>query len=152
MKTIVILDSETNSTHPMEEVMERRGYIVFRCTTVQEVIAICQNKATLVDLAIADVPLAGSESQTEAAVQIRRACPELPLLLVSNLPLERWAEEDFRQFEKLLPGRIDLLQKPLSERSFIGKANAMLYTISYLDSRKLFDAAASHRILPAKAS
>ncbi len=152
MKAIVILDSELNSTHPMEEVMERRSYIVYRCTTLQEAIATCQDKATPVDLAIVDVPLQGSESQTDAAVQIRRACPDMPILLVSGLPLEKWGEDDFRQFGKLLPGRVDLLQKPLTERLFIGKANSMLYTVSYKDSKTLFDAAAGMRALATKAS
>lgn len=152
MKAVVILDTELSSMHPMEEVMERRNYIVYRCTTLSEAIAACQNKSAPVDLTIVDVPLKGSDSQTDAAVQIHRSCPDMPMLLVSDLPLEQWSEADFRQFEKLLPGRIDLLRKPLTERAFLTKANSLLYTVTYLDSRKLFDAAAAARLLSFKAS
>ena len=131
MKAVVILDTELSSLHPMEEVMERRNYIVYRCATLPEAIAACQSKAAPVDLAILDVPLKGSESQMDAAVQLQRACPEMPLLLVSDQPLERWPEADFRLFGKLLSGRIDLLRKPLTERSFLAKANSLLYTVTY---------------------
>ena len=43
MKTIVILDSELNSTHPMEAVMGRRGYVVYRSATTAEAIALCED-------------------------------------------------------------------------------------------------------------
>ena len=131
----------------MEAVLERRSYIVYRSATVAETISICQNKSAPIDLVIVEAPLAGSDSNAEAALQIRRSCPEMPLLLVSDTPLEGWSEADFRCFENLLPVRIDLLCKPLSQGSFIAKANSLLYTVSYLDSRKLFNAAAGIRTL-----
>jgi len=149
MKAIVILDSEIDSTHPMEAVMQRRSYIVYRSATSVEAIAFCQNKSTPVDLVIAEMPLSGSGSQTEAAAQIRRACPETPLLIVSETPLEQWREEDFKEFEKLLPGRVDLLVKPLSQASFLSKVNSLLYTVTYSDSRKLFAEASSRRSIAA---
>jgi DNA-binding response OmpR family regulator len=145
MKAIVILDSEFNSNHPMEAVMERRGYVVYRSATTAEAITLCQNTSTPIDLLIAEVPLSGSVSQTDPAVKIRAACPDMPVLLVSDLPLERWSEEDFRQFGKLLSGRVDLLLKPLSQASFIAKANALLYTVSYTESKRLYEEAKSRR-------
>jgi hypothetical protein len=72
-----------------------------------------------VDLAIVEVPLNGSASQTEAAVQICRI-----VLLVSDLSLDKWLEADFQQFGQLLSGRVDLLVKPLSQASFMSKVNA----------------------------
>jgi DNA-binding response OmpR family regulator len=145
MKVIVILDSEIDSTHPMEAVMGRRGYVVYRSATTAEAITLCESTTTPVDLLIAEVPLTGSASQTEPAVKIRRACPDLPILLVSDLPLDRWPEEDFQQFGKLLAGRVDLLPKPLSQASFIAKANSLLYTVSYKESRLLYEEAKSRR-------
>jgi hypothetical protein len=38
MKTAVILDSEFNSTHPIEEVLNRRGFVVLRAGTTEETI------------------------------------------------------------------------------------------------------------------
>jgi CheY-like chemotaxis protein len=145
MKAIVILDSQADSTHPMEAVMERRGYVVYRSAGTAEAIALCESTNVPVDLLIAEVPLTGSVSQTEPAVKIRRACPDLPILLISDLPLDRWPQEDFLQFEKLLEGRVDLLLKPLSQASFLAKANALLYTVSYKESRVLFEEAKSRR-------
>ena len=146
MKTIVILDSELNSTHPMEAVMERRGYVVYQSAATPEAIALCTSTSTPIDLLIAEVPLSGSASQTEPALKIRKACPDLPILLVSDLPLDRWPEEDFQQFGKLLAGRVDLLLKPLSQASFIAKVNSLLYTVSYRESRLLFEEAKSKRV------
>jgi hypothetical protein len=145
MKAIVILDTELDSTHPMEAVMERRGYIVYRSATIAEAIALCRSSSTPIDLAIVEAPLSGSASQTDASVQIRGSCPEMPILIVSDTPLERWSEEDFNAFRKLLPERIDLLNKPLSQASFIAKVNALLYTVTYAESRKLFEAATIRR-------
>jgi DNA-binding response OmpR family regulator len=145
MKTIVILDSELNSTHPMEAVMGRRGYVVYRSATTAEAIALCESTSTPIDLLIAEVPLTGSASQTEPATKIRKACPDLPILLVSDLSLDRWTEDDFQQFGKLLAGRADLLLKPLSQASFITKVNSLLYTVSYKESRVLYEGAKSRR-------
>ena len=38
MKTAVILDSDLNSNHPMEAVLDRRGFIVLRAGTTEEAI------------------------------------------------------------------------------------------------------------------
>ena len=90
-------------------------------------------------------PLRASVSQTEAAAQLHRSSPEVPILLVSDLPLDKWPEDDFLRFGQLLSGRIDLLVKPLSQASFISKANALIYTVSYGESRKLFQSAEARR-------
>jgi DNA-binding response OmpR family regulator len=145
MKAVVILDSEFNSNHPMEEVMGRRGYVVYRSATIAEAITLCSNTSAPVDLLIAEVPLSGSVSQTEAPVKIRAACADLPLLLVSDLPLVEWASEDFRQFGNLLSGRVDLLRKPLAQASFLAKVNSLLYTVSYTESRRLYEEAKLRR-------
>ena len=79
-----------------------------------------------VHLVIVEAPLSGSASQTEAAVQIHRSSPEIPILLVSDLSLDKWPEDDFQRFGQLLSGRIDLLVKPLSQASFVSKANALI--------------------------
>ena len=95
MKTVVILDSEFNSTHPMEAVLERRGFVVLRAATTAEAIKILENAKARADLVIVEAPLSGSVSQTEAAVQIHRSSPEIPILLVSDLSLDKWSEDDF---------------------------------------------------------
>ena len=78
-------------------------------------------------------------------MKIRKACPDLPILLVSDLSLDRWTEDDFQQFGKLLAGRADLLLKPLSQASFITKVNSLLYTVSYKESRVLYEGARARR-------
>lgn len=146
MKTAVILDSELTSTHPMEAVLDRRGFLVLRAGTTEEAIKLLKIAGAPVDLAIAEVPLSGSVSQTEAAVRIQQSSPEIPLLLISDLSLDKWPEDDFLRFGQLLSGRIDLLVKPLSQASFMSKANALIYTISYGESKRLFESAGARRL------
>jgi response regulator RpfG family c-di-GMP phosphodiesterase len=129
----------------MEAVLERRGFVVLRSGTTEEAIKLLKSADAPVHLVIVEAPLSGSVSQTEAAVQIHRSSPEIPILLVSDLSLDEWAEDDFVQFGRLLSGRIDLLVKPLSQASFVSKANALIYTVSYGESKRLFESAAARR-------
>ncbi len=129
----------------MEAVLDRRGFLVLRAGTTDETIGLLKGAGASVDLVIVEVPLSGSASQTEAAVRIHGSSPEIPVLLVSELPLEKWPTVDFQQFGQLLSGRVDLLVKPLSQASFMQKAHALIYTISYGDSKRLFDVATARR-------
>jgi response regulator RpfG family c-di-GMP phosphodiesterase len=146
LKTVVILDSQSTSTHPMDAVLDRRGFLVQRAATAEEAIQLLKSTGSSVDLVIAEVPLSGSVSQTEAAVRIQKSSPEIPILLISDLPLDKWPEGDFQRFGQLLSGRVDLLVKPLSQASFMSKANALVYTITYGESKKLFDSASARRL------
>jgi response regulator RpfG family c-di-GMP phosphodiesterase len=129
----------------MDAVLDRRGFLVQRAGTTEEAIRFLKSAGASVDLVIAEVPLSGSASQTEAAVQIQRSSPEIPILLISELSLDKWPEDDFQQFGQLLSGRVDLLAKPLSQASFMSKANALVYTITYGDSKRLFQSAGARR-------
>ena len=151
MKTVVILDSEFDSSHPMEAVLNRRGFVVLRAGTTKEAVNSLKSAGGApVDLVIVEAPLNGSASQTEAAVPIHRSCPEIPILLVSDLPLDKWSEDDFLQFGVLLSGRADLLVKPLFQASFMSKANSLIYTISYGESKRLFESASARRLASAR--
>jgi response regulator RpfG family c-di-GMP phosphodiesterase len=151
MKTAVILDSESNSTHPLDAVLDRRGFVVLRSGTTEETIALLKSAGAPVDLVIVEAPLSGRVSHTEAALLIHQSAQEIPILLVSDLPLDKWPEDDFLQFGRLLSGRIDLLVKPLSQAAFMSKANALIYTVSYGESKRLFDSAAARRLGVAEA-
>lgn len=129
----------------MEPVLERRGFAVLRAGTVEEAVGFLKNSSVAIDLVITEVPLSGSTSQTEAAGQIQRSSAEIPILLISDLPLDRWPEDDFVRFGELLAGRLDLLVKPLSQASFMAKANALIYTVTYRESQRLFEIASAHR-------
>lgn len=145
MKTAVILDSENDSTHVMEAGLDRRGFLVHRAGTIEEAILLLRNGVIPVDLVIVDLPLSGSPSQTEAGVQIHRSYPEIPILFVSHESLDKWPEDDFQHFGQLLSGRIDLSVKPLSQASFMSKVNALIYTVTYGDSKRLFESIAARR-------
>ena len=145
MKTIVILDVEVSSTHGMEAVLERRGFVVLRADTVEEALKLLKGRNPAIDLIIAEAPMGNSASQTQLAVQIHQSSPDIPILLISELSLDKWPDDDFLRFEQLLSGRIDLLVKPLSQASFVAKANALIYMVSYRESRRLFECAAAIR-------
>jgi two-component SAPR family response regulator len=146
LKTVIILDSEFTSTHPMDAVLDRRGFLVQRAGTTEEAIQLLKSAGGSVDLVIAEVPVGGSASQTEAAVRIQQSAPEIPILLISDLSLDKWPEDDFLRFGQLLSGRVDLLVKPLSQASFMSKANALIYTITYGESKRLYESAAARRL------
>jgi DNA-binding response OmpR family regulator len=150
MKTAVILDSELKSTHPMDPVLDRRGFVVMRAGTTEGTIVLLTRAGAPVDLVIVEVPLSGSASQTEAAVRIHESSPEVPILLVSSLSLDQWPADDFLRFGQLLSGRVDLLVKPLSQASFMAKVHALIYTISYTDSKRLFEGATATREVVAR--
>jgi len=152
MKTIVILDSELDSTHPMEAVLNRRGFVVLRAGNTKETISLLKAADAPADLVIVEVPLSGSASYAEAAVQLHQSSPEVPILLVSDLSLDKWPSADFLRFGELLSGRVDLLVKPLSQASFMAKANALIYTVSYADSKRLFESAEARRQTLARAT
>jgi response regulator RpfG family c-di-GMP phosphodiesterase len=147
MKTVVILDSEFNSVHSMEAVLNRRGYMVLGAGTTAEAIKLLKIDGSSVDLVIVEAQLNGSSSQTEAAVHIHQSSPEVPILLISDLPLDEWREDDFLRFGQLLSGRIDLLVNPLSPASFMSKVNALIYTVSYGESNRLFENASVRRMV-----
>jgi len=130
----------------MEAVLDRRGFLVLRAGTTEEAIQLLKGAGASVDLMIAEVPLSGSASQTEAAVRIQQSSPEIPILLISDLSLDKWPDDDFLRFGQLLSGRVDLLVKPLSQASFMSKANALIYTITYGDSKRLFESAVARRL------
>jgi response regulator RpfG family c-di-GMP phosphodiesterase len=115
MKTVVILDADFSSTRSMEAVMERRGFIVLRARTVEEALKLLESGNPPIDLVIAEAPVGNYPAQTQAAVEVHRCSPDIPILLVSALSLDKWPDDDFLRFEQLLSGRIDLLVKPLSQ-------------------------------------
>lgn len=127
----------------MEAVLDRRGFVVQRAATAEEAIRLL--KASAVEIVIVETPLSGSTSQTDAAAQIRSSSPEVPILLVSDLALDRRPEDDFLRFGQLVSGHIDLLVRPLTQASFMSKAHSLIYTVTYLDSKKLFASATTRR-------
>ena len=129
----------------MEAVLNRRGFLVVRAGTGDEAIVLLKNATAPVDLLIVEVPLSGSASQTESIGRIYQSSPEVPILMISDLSLEKWPEDDFLRFGELLSGRVDLLVKPLSQASFMSKANALIYTITYGESKRLFESTAARR-------
>lgn len=126
----------------MERVFARHGFVVFPAASVAEAVEYCKRPENEVDLLIADVPFDDNATGTAAARQFREACPQIPLLLVSDTALEHWPEPDFQHFKQLLRVRVDFLRKPLSPASFVSRVNALLYKSSSSAGQQVFDAAA----------
>ena len=79
------------------------------------------------------------------AKELHELCPEIPLLLVSESPLEEWPEEAFLYF-KSLASRTDFLRKPLKAAAFVSRINSLLYNSTYTAGRVVFEAAAALRL------
>ncbi len=140
MKTIAILDNEPGSAESMEGILHRHGFAIFRVSTAEEARAIFSRPEITVDLLIAGLPLPGNTT----AKELYDSCPDTPMLLLSESPLEQWSETEFLHF-KSLPNRMDFLRKPLTAGAFVSKVNALLYSSSYTAGRKVFEAAAALR-------
>ena len=142
MKTLVILDNEPGSTEGMEGILQRHGFLIVPVAAAAEAAAIAGS---------ADLLIAGfDESGDMSAIELHEVCPETPLLLVSETPLDRWPEKEFLYF-KALSSRTDFLRKPLSAGSFVTRVNALLYNSSYSAGRKTFEDAAANRVPPVPA-
>jgi|GEM_PF-3313844 len=140
MKTIVILDNEPGSVEGMEGILQRHGFVIFPVSTVAEAAAIFDSAGTTIDLLIASFPLRGNTT----AMELHESGPDIPMLLLSELPLEQWPEKEFLYFRSL-KSRMDFLRKPLTAGAFISKVNALLYNSSYTAGRKVFEAATALR-------
>ena len=64
MKAVIILDSDSNSnsTHPMEAVLERRGFVILRAATTAEAIKVLKDDKVPADLVIVEAPLSGGRA------------------------------------------------------------------------------------------
>jgi DNA-binding response OmpR family regulator len=140
MKTIVILDDEPGSVQGMEGILQRHGFVVFPVATAKEAAAIAGRPDISVDLLIAGLTLPGNTT----AKELHESCPEIPMLLLSESPLEQWPEDEFLYF-KSLASRTDFLRKPLKAAAFVSRINSLLYNSTYTAGRQIFEAAAALR-------
>jgi len=138
MKTIVILDNDPGSLQGMEGILQRHGFVLFPVTTAAEAAALSLRPDITIDLLIAGMNGAGNTSARE----LHESCPEIPLLLVSESPLENWPETEFLYF-KSLSSRTDFLRKPLKAGTFVSRINSLLYNSTYTAGRQIFEAAAA---------
>lgn len=141
MKTIVILDNQPGSIQGMEATLQRHGFAIFRVSTSGEAAALSKRPQVTIDLLIACVDLPGNT----AAVELQESCPDIPMLLLSELPLDRWPEKEFRYFESS-GSRTDFLRKPLTAGTFVSKVKALLYNVTYTAGRDSFKAASALRL------
>jgi len=146
MKTIVILDDQPGSVQGMEGILQRHGFVIFPAATAAEAAEIAGRPGITVDLLIAGLTLPGNTT----AKELHESCPEIPLLLVSESPLEEWPQEEFLYF-KSLSSRTDFLRKPLKAAAFVSKINSLLYNSTYTAGRLIFEAAAALRLRQAQA-
>jgi DNA-binding response OmpR family regulator len=147
MKTIVILDDDPGSLQGMEGILQRHGFVLFPVTAAGEAAALSQRPDITIDLLIAGVNGTGNTSARE----LHESCPEIPLLLVSESPLESWPETEFLYF-KSLSSRTDFLRKPLKAGAFVSRINSLLYNSTYTAGRQIFEAAAALRQVPVHAT
>ena len=125
IKTILVLDDDPSSLNVLTWVLERQ-YRILRTDTVEEAIRLCQDHHERISLIVADVVLHSPVSGTQVAVEIRRSCLNVPILLTSGTPLEGWQEQDFGDLRSMMGTPVDFLQKPFAAQQLLHKVENLL--------------------------
>jgi DNA-binding NtrC family response regulator len=117
---IVVLEDDPTIRKLFYFILERT-HRVATAGTADEALRLCELQKEHIRLLIADVCLGSTVSGTQAAIRVREVCPDIPILFSSGLPLECWRERDLADLKMLIPGKIDLLQKPFDVRTLMDK-------------------------------
>lgn len=109
-QTVLVVDCEPISRTVFVKMLERSGYEVLEAANASDAIKICRDGRHHIDLLIAEFLLPDSKG-TDLASEIRNHCRDVPILLTSGTPLDRWSEVHRVRFSEL-GSRTDFLPKP----------------------------------------
>jgi DNA-binding NtrC family response regulator len=117
MPRIVILDAEPVVRSVVTAILERDGYTVEQASTLGAALEVVNKKPP--DLVLTNVYLPGVTGH-DAMEMIKKACPNIPVLMVSGLPdsevIEEWV------------GRtgFDTFPKPFAAQDLLDKVHSIL--------------------------
>ena len=111
MQTIIVLEDDAINRQAIGAILRYVGYKVLEAARGADAISLCKNRAAPVDLLVTDINLA-DRSGTDVALEAVKSCPELPVLLISALPLSGWRRADLFNFKRLQSRVVAFLEKP----------------------------------------
>ncbi|MCC5888867.1 MAG: response regulator [Gammaproteobacteria bacterium] len=104
---VLVVEDDLHIGRLVERILAREGYVVVRVMDVDSAWAVLE-EPEVVDLLFTDVVLPGSSSGADLAAQLRKRCPELPIILTTGYDQSRIADH---------PGLLDtvaFLPKPFT--------------------------------------
>lgn len=122
--TVLILDDEQIVRSTLTGMLSRMGFHVIEAATAAEAIALGTGSGTNIELFIIDVASRGG-SGTCVALEMRRHCPGVPILLTSGTPIEGWRDQDIEALGRFGPAA-DFLDKPFSLQRLEQKIKTLL--------------------------
>jgi CheY-like chemotaxis protein len=125
VKKILVLDDRPESLFVLKAIFENRQYgAVVAVSDPNEAIRVC-NEPPSIDLFVCDVVLRSSMTGVETAVRLHEQCP-VPILLTSGTGLEGWHDDDHDSLRKLLPHRVDFIQKPFTADQLMAAVDMLM--------------------------
>jgi CheY-like chemotaxis protein len=125
MRKILVLDDQPDSLTTFQAILEHRGYsVVIPAGDPAEAIRLCADGCAI-DLVVCDIVLRSHVTGTDVATEIHRQCPNVPILFTSGTALEGLHDGDFESLSRLLPARIDFLQKPFTAAQLLSATNRL---------------------------
>jgi CheY-like chemotaxis protein len=119
MAFVLIIEDNESSRFVIRSVIEHAGYDVLEAASTLEAARICANGLDNVLAVVADATL-GTLSGWEIVADIRRRCPDMPILFVSGYPMDHLVERG------LLGGHEDFLQKPFKAATLISEIERLV--------------------------
>jgi len=125
MRKILVLDDQPDSLTTLQAILEHRGYsTVVPANDPSDAIRICADGCAI-DLLVCDIVLCSPITGAEVATEIHRQCSDVPILFTSGTALEGLHDADFESLSRLLPARVDFLQKPFTAAQLFSATNRL---------------------------
>ena len=144
VKTVLVLDDDSGSLNVLHWILER-SYKVLKTGSAEEAVRLCREHGRNIHLIVADVILRSSMSGTEVCREVRKGCPDIPILFSSGTPIEGWPEYDFDNLRILMSGRVNFLQKPFTPNALVSKVTNLLDGASSSEMQRMFGEAETFR-------
>lgn len=97
---------------------------MLEAATIEEAITICCDGRQHIDALIAEFMLTDGQG-TDLAAEIRKHCPDVPVLLTSGTPMDGWSAIHRVRFDEL-GNRTDFLPKPFHLAALDAKLGRLL--------------------------
>ncbi len=124
-ETILVLEDNPDSLVVLRSVLNQAGFRVLEATDGEEAIQVCDQHRRDLALMISDVVLTGVTGPA-ISDQIKRFCPNLPVLYISGHDREELLNRGLLDQEEIQAGEDRFLQKPFSAAELKQRVGAIL--------------------------